>query len=254
MAVNIGGAKKAHSEPASKFSGFLKTGKEAAVMAAEADAKAQAAMDSIGKPWRFRIGKKELNKEFVVTFLDGDLNDEGMIDAPMFYEHTVFHAGRWQNVVCLESAKVENCPLCEAGDKNSMVCVLSVIDQTEFVKKDGTKGNNQKRLFVAKRTSLKILQKLATKRGGLAGCTFEISRSGEKEPSIGNMFEFVEKLDSKELKSKFGTDKEGKTLAVPFDYEAVIEYKDRDALLAVGFGSASASSSHSEGGDTEDEL
>ena len=59
---------------------------------------------------------------------------------------------------------------------------------------------NQRKLFVAKETTLKTLQKLASKpeRNGLAGCTFDVSRGPENTnpPGVGSTFDFVMKHKS----------------------------------------------------------
>lgn len=220
---------------------------------AEADAKAQAAAEAAGKPWRFRIDQKKLGVEYPITFIDGNLNDEGMIDAPVFYEHTVFFNGHWHNVICLESAQEEPCPLCENGHQPTLVMALSVIDHTEYPRKDGTKVKDQRKLFVCKRTSLKILQQIATKRGGLAGARFDVTRTAEKEPAVGNMFDFIGKTEIKELVAKYGT-KDGKPVFAPFDYAEALEYKDRKTLIELGFAKASASGGGASGGSTADEL
>ena len=69
------------------------------------------------------------NGECQVTFLDGVLDDELMLDVPMFYEHQVRLNGKWENFVCV--AETEPCPICEKGEsRNSLVGILTVIDHT----------------------------------------------------------------------------------------------------------------------------
>ena len=41
---------------------------------------------------------------------------------------------------------------------------------------------NTRKLFIAKNQTIKMLTKLAAKRGGLQGCTFDVARTGDKEP------------------------------------------------------------------------
>jgi hypothetical protein len=246
--------KPAQAAPKAPVKGvsFLHKGGSAKSMIEDAEAKAQAAMDAAGKPWRFRIDGKKLGQEFPITFVDGNLNDEGMIDCPVFYEHTLFMAGKWQNIICLESAQEEPCPLCEVGHGPYLACAMTIIDHSEYKRKDGSVAKDQKKLLIAKRTSLKVLQKIATKRGGLAGCRFEVTRTTEKEPNIGNMFEFVEKTDIKTLIEKFGKTKEGEVIFRPFDYGEVLDYMDRKTLIEKGYTKASAGGG--DGGATADEL
>lgn len=268
MAVSMKGKPTQTTNPKTGGMSFLKKGSEAAKALEEADQKAAAAAEAAGKMWRFRIGKDDIGKDFKITFLDGDLNDEGLLDGPMFYEHSVYHNGRWTNFVCLESLKEEPCPICEQGDSATLVQVLTVIDHTPYeIKKGEKKGQvvkDQKRLFVMKRSTIKQLQKLATKRGGLAGCTFDVTRTSDKDPNVGNMFDFGEKVPMADLKKKYGmvkVKKGGQEIEVPFaspvDYEEEIVFYTRKELLEMGIGvSGGGGISGGSGGsdDTDDEL
>ena len=88
-------------------------------------------------------------------------------------------------------------------------------------------------MFVCKRETFKRLQKIATKRGGLAGWTFDVSRIGDKSPSVGSDFDFVEKRDAAALMKAYGLEKDEVT---PHDYEEVLIYRDAGELKQLGFG------------------
>ena len=125
-----------------------------------------------------------------ITFLDGSLDADGMLDIPRFYQHTIQVGSGWESFVCTaEIDTSQPCPLCEGGDKPSLVGVMTVIDHSVFVQDKGPNAGkvykNQRRLFVAKEGTLKSLNKLAAKpeRNGLALCTFDVSRGPENKHS-----------------------------------------------------------------------
>ncbi len=207
--------------------GFLKKGMSAQNAMQAEESKAQQAAQEKGKLWRFYLKD---NEERRVTFLDGDLDASGMLDIFMYYEHTVFHNGKWTQFPCV--AEQEPCPICESGERAALVGVFTVVDHTPFKKKDGSTIERSRRLYVAKRNTVKILQTLATKREGLAGCTFDISRSGDKSPSAGNLFDFIQKDDMKDVAAAWGDD--GK----PADYSTEIVYRTRAQLIELGLAKA----------------
>jgi len=154
--------------------------------------------------------------------------------------------GSWDNhFVCTQD--IEPCPICEGGDQPSLVGVLTIIDHRIAKSKDGTKTyQDQQRLFVAKKDTIKVLQNLAGKRGGLAGCVFDIMRTGDKSPSVGNQFDFQEKVaDLKSLEVKYTretVDEKGVKKVVtkfkPANYETEIVFKPAKELRELGFGHA----------------
>ena len=86
--------------------------------------------------------------------------------------------------------------------KPSSVAVFSVIDHSSWTSPKGKIYKDLVKLFVVKRSSPTwgILQKQIEKRGGsLRGCRFEIERVGDKSPSVGNVLEFIEKIDATNL-------------------------------------------------------
>lgn len=229
--------KPAPSTPGKSGAGFnfLKTGAAAQAAVKAEEAKAQAYKEQHGRLWRFFMKEGESR---TLTFLDGTLNEDGLLDVPMVFEHTVMHAGKWENFVCTEEH--EPCPLCAEGDRHTLVGLFTIIDHTEHtIQKGPNQGKmvkNQRRLFVAKRTTLKQLQKLSEKRGGMAGCTFEVSRTGDKSPAVGDMFDFQQQNTADELHEYFGNDDEGNPIAVPADYAHEIIYRTADQLIELGVG------------------
>ena len=203
--------------------------------------------------WRFWIPEGE---EARVTFVDGTISPDGNIDFFMYYEHNLMLNGKWGNTfVCTKD--MEPCPICEAGDRSSFVGVFTVIDHREFKAKDGKIYKDSPRLFVAKKDTIKSLQMLGAKRGGLAGCTFDISRTGEKSASVGSMFDFQEKTSIEELQKKYvrkNTEGKIETFFVPADYFKECQYRTAAELREAIPSLTQASSSKPTGSVSAAEL
>lgn len=224
---------------------WLKKGAASASVAQQEAASAEQRKAEQGKMWRFWMKEGE---EARITFVDGDLSPEGFLLPPRFYEHNVYLNGSWNNLfVCPEMSNPEaheKCPICEGGDRPSLVALFTIIDHRVFKgKTDGKSYTNTPKILAAKSQTFEMLNKLAVKRGGLAGCTFDVSRMGDKSASVGSMFDFIEKGETEALKAKFtrtfiGDDKKEKTVSifVPTDYEKEIVYRDADELRKLGFG------------------
>lgn len=208
---------------------FLKRGKVAQEAFAKEEHKAE--MNSKNKTFRFFVPQ---DKDASITFLDGNLAD-GVLDIPFFYEHNVNMNGKWNNFfVCTQDE--EPCPICEGGSAASYVGIMTVIDHSEYTsKKDGKTYRDQPRLFVAKRDTIKMLQKIAVKRGGLRGCRFDVTRTGDKSPSVGSMFDFSEKYSEEALIKNFTAEK-----SQPLNYEEILSamYLPAKELRKMGFGSS----------------
>ena len=110
---------------------FLKHGKDAV----EAERREVADREARSKAvWRFWI---PTGGSTSITFLDGDLDPDGILAVPRWYEHQVFMNGNWRNwFVCVSEDEV--CPLCEGGDHASLVTGFTVLDHSEYTDKKGT--------------------------------------------------------------------------------------------------------------------
>lgn len=208
--------------------GFIKRGEAAkATMAQEDFKKEQRKKDRVYRYWI------PDGKQGCITFLDGNLSG-GMLDIPFYYEHNVNMNGKYGNFfICTQDT--EPCPICEGGLNASYVGVMTIIDHSEYKsQKDGKIHKDEIKLFVAKSETIKLLQQIAAKRGGLRGCTFDVFRSGEMSASVGSAFDFTEKLSEESLVSKYG-DK-----AKPLNYDEVLGamYISAKDLRAQGFGSS----------------
>ena len=219
---------------------FLKTGAASAKMMQQAAAEQEARRSQENKLFRFWMKEKE---EARITFVDGELAKEGALagylDPPLYYEHNLYLNGSWNNPYpCPEKTNPDSgdkCPICESGDRPSMVVLFTIIDHRSIPStKDKTKvWKDTKKLLVAKKGTFDLLTKHALKRGGLAGCTFDASRVGDKSASVGSMFEFVEKHDIKELQKLYMVErvdpktnlKIKMTNFTPADYEKEIQFR-----------------------------
>lgn len=211
---------------------FLQKGKAAHTALAKEDAAAEARKKAAGIR-RYWIPDSAEGK---ITFLDGDLGDEGLIDVVTFWEHQLKINGNWRNwFPCTQVT--EPCPICEGGDNASLVAVFTVLDHGKWTDKQGVTHENERRLFVCKRETLKRLQKIAAKRGGLKGCTFDVSRVGEKSAGVGDTFDFTEKRTPAQIAKAYNLKLED---VAPFDYEEAFTYHTADQLRELGFGTGTA--------------
>jgi hypothetical protein len=170
-----------------------------------------------------------------VTFVDGDLTDEGFLDILTYREHRLKGAPGKVPRFFTCTAEIEPCPLDEDGNDAYLAGALTIIDHREF-KSERTKKTYKfmPRLYIATKNTIKKLQHHATAQGGLAGCTFDIARIGENSPRVGTEFTFVQKNSIEELQATWmKTDEKTKkevTYFVPADYEREIGYIDAKTL------------------------
>lgn len=214
---------------------FLKRGKAAKLVADQEEKKAE--MRARNNIFRFWLPKDGTTS---ITFLDGNLVD-GILDIPFYHEHNVHMNGSWMNwFICTQDE--EPCPICEGGGSPAYVGVLSVIDHGEYTgKKDGLVHKDNLKLFVAKRDTIKLLQKYAVKRDGLRGCTFDVSRTGDKSAAVGSAFDFTEKLTEQQLLKKYKPAKDGELdRSKPVNYEEYLKglYQPASELRKLGFGTS----------------
>jgi hypothetical protein len=220
--------------------GWMKKGKAAAESMEQEEQKAQAAKEAAGKPRRYWMPP---NKDNMITFMDGALDDDGVLDMLMYYEHSMFLNGSYQNYfICTQDS--EPCPLCQGGDKPYLAGALTIIDHDKYTAKDGTVYEDQIKLFIAKRGTVKQLQKIAAKRGGLTGATFDVSRTGDKEAGVGNVFDYDETNTLKEIQKELPD-----TVCEPLDYGEFLEYRTADELRKLGFGTKAMGSADQSGSD-----
>lgn len=227
----------AATEASPKKGGFLMRGESARTALQEADARAAAAAEASDRLMRFYLDKKSGNDEATITFLDGDLMEDGRIDMPMWWEHRVSHAGRWQTFACIGAN--EPCPFCDAGDSPTLVGALTILNHTPYtIQRGPNQGKvlqDRRQLYVATRNTIKQLQKLAAKRGGLKYHTYDVSRSDNKSPRVGDLYQWNEAHDYETLAQHFAEQlKEDEKFLSPADYEKEVDYKTAAELAELG--------------------
>ena len=134
---------------------WMKTGNAAKAEVQKEEAKAAQAKEEAGKPRRFWMPN---DSETSITFLDGELDDDGALNVPMIREHQLYLHGHYRNwFVCTQDE--EPCPICEGGDKPNLIALFTVIDHSEFTAQNGVTYKDQIRVYAVKRNSLNMLQK-----------------------------------------------------------------------------------------------
>jgi hypothetical protein len=219
---------------------FMKKGKEGEVLTKQADAEVERRRSSGGNTI-FRYWMPD-GAEQRITFLDGELSEAGLLDVPRYWEHNLQINGSWKNwFPCTKDE--EPCPLCEIKAP-SLVYAFTIIDHREWEDKTGKTHQHERKLYICKGDTYKRLSKLAAKRDGMTGITFDVSRIGDKAENVGNDFDFVEKLSLKKLAKKYGMEKDGATennkVCQPYDYDEVIKYCTAEELREMGLGSGDA--------------
>ncbi|TAJ84523.1 hypothetical protein [Reyranella sp.] len=184
---------------------------------------------------RFRI---DVNEPARITFLDGALDEDGLLAVPSLYEHTVQLAGRWATFVCVGGG-AEPCPICDSGRPPALVAAFTVIDHRPYTIRRGPKAGtvvvDQRKLFVAKKSTLAKLQFKATTLGGLDGVTMAVTRLDTGDglsPGVGTEFDFVERTPLDVLAEKYGAE------GVPANYEQEFPYLPASRLIQLGLGRA----------------
>ena len=186
---------------------------------------------------RFRI---DVNEPARITFLDGALDEDGLLAVPSLYEHSVQLAGRWATFVCVGGGP-EACPICDSGRPPALVAAFTVIDHRPYTIRRGPRAGtvvvDQRKLFVAKKGTLARLQLKASTLGseGLAGATLAVTRldSGDGlSPGVGTEFDVVERTPLDVLAERYGAE------GVPANYEQEFPYLPASRLIALGLGRA----------------
>lgn len=239
-------------------SGLLMTGGAAkeALQRERALAK-QRDLDRENSVFRFYLKPEQ---EETITFLDGDLDEDGDLENICYYEHTINTKG-YPKYVCINdpSTGVE-CPICATGDNPYFATVFTVLVHKEWASKqdikDGIKHEASIQLFVAKSSVADKLRKKAKKYGGLAGVTFEVSRSNADAFNVGDDFDYVQKNTLAELVDGFPNevDKNGNTVVKPLDYNKVLQIYSESELHDLGFGTPTQAVGGEAGLDEDDLL
>jgi len=161
-----------------------------------------------------------MGEEAVIVFVD-DLG---------FYvkSHQLNIGGSWNNfVTCI--ADLQPCPICNSGNRPTLVGYYTVIDTRELVLKDGTKVKNRRVLFPAKNIAINMIADLKKKYNSLVGLAVKVKRYGQKSPNCGDYFEVIsdKRIALKSLGNEADT---------PYNYEKLLAPPTPEELQMLGFG------------------
>jgi hypothetical protein len=199
---------------------FLKSGDEGRKFFEEEKQrqKEQAEQGNV-REWRFKLSPSSTG---YVVFLDD-------IDAFLLehqYSRNVNGKTNYYNYeTCIRDIEGE-CPLCENGNNASLVSVASIIDFTEYTKKDGTKTGPRKKIIVLKKGGTERFLRKQEKLKGLKYKKFEIFRSSDpKGEATGTDVEYEKDVDPDVLKKFCPEGQDANEWLKPFDYNKIFKPK-----------------------------
>jgi hypothetical protein len=230
-------SQSSQTSAAPKFN-WLKTGEAAKQAQKVEEMRQQQAKEAANRMRRFRLKD---GKEARITFLNGLIDKDGILEIPKWYEHEVQVNGFYKKFTC--TAEVEQdvpCPLCAANDKPDYVGCATIINHTPYIIQNGENAGktieNQRQLFVGKLGTIAGLSKIAIKRGGLKGLTMDVSRTGDKKPNVGDVFDVVDQVTNwNQFRAKYNLKPEDIEPANLYEENPYIPAAD---LIALGIGKA----------------
>lgn len=187
--------------PAVAGKSFLMRGAAAHAANATEQTKADLAQSQAGFRFWLKVGGENR-----ITFIDGVLDTDGALAIPYWYEHRLMIANRLQNIVCYETLHDAGpCPVCNHNHRTQLVAGLSIINHTPYTIQSGQNAGktlqHRRQMFVAPRTAIGTLQKLAEKRGGLVGHCFDVHRKENKDPRVGSVYDYVGLVTQEQVNS-----------------------------------------------------
>lgn len=143
-----------------------------------------------------------------------------------FNEHQFQANGSYYNYeTCIKDIEGE-CPLCESGNRFAPVGVMTIIDLTEYKKKDGTVSKPRKKIIVLKQGGRERFLRKQKKLGGLTFKKFELYRSKDpKGEATGTEIEYEKDVDPEVLRQFAPEGVDANEWLKPFDYEELFKPK-----------------------------
>lgn len=185
----------------------------------EAERRSAGSKDDV-KGWRFKLA-------YDATGYIVPLDDLSFY----FNEHQFQAKGSYYNYeTCIKYLEGE-CPLCESGNRFAPVGVLSVIDLTEYKKKDGTMSKPRKKILVLKQGGRERFLRKQKKLGGLAFKKFEVYRAKDpKGEATGTEVEYMKDVDPELLKQFAPEGVDPVEWLKPYDYAELFAPKSATEL------------------------
>lgn len=201
-----------------------------------------------------------VGKSCTVVFLD---------DNPFtIYEHQLKIGGNFRNWYSCRlgfDEKDPSCPLCDAmrdrriPNKRNYVGFLTIIDVTGWTGDRGEKIVNTRQLYSMGAETLKRMRVIKQKKTSLVGAMFEITRTGDRSPGCGDMWDFVKVVDPfKDEKFFYHSRIENKLIANdPCNYREMlspVSSADMRKLVSSGYSSFESADENVESGADEDAV
>lgn len=177
-----------------------------------------------GKPRRFWL----LPKESTTVILCDD-------DPKCTFEYDVCINGKWGNFfTCTRRINGEDlwAPHTEKIQmKRSYMGFLTVIDETEYVAKNGTTYSHNKKVLPLTSKSIEAFKTRKANRGGsLVGCKFSVTRTdADKSLRIGDVWDFLETVDLSTIKNAQGEIVD----TTPVNYEEFLAPRPKAEILEI---------------------
>lgn len=250
--------------------GWLQTGADSLALQQRDQEEFQERSKGFKLPHRFFLKRGE---ETELTFIDGDLDRDGNLTPPRFFEHCIQNAdGKLVYYVCPKRTNPKvyhDCPLCNSGDKAYLVAMFTVIDHSIYTNQEtGDTYQDRVRLFAAKPQVFDMLNFQAKQNDGLGCARFRVQRLGQKAAATGDTFDFIEKEERQPLRNRYfrveepteemilEAEQEGLpapvpkrvTNFIPVDYAKDIPFYTPDQLADMGLGQLQASANANIGG------
>lgn len=160
-----------------------------------------------------------------IVFLDGDNSEDEPIGN---YKEHQFESttGRWPNFASCTGA-AGGCVFCKAGVRAYDAFPFTIIQiKPVWTDRDGNEHKNQRKLLIAKKESMQRLLRQIEKREGLAGTVWNVYRSNQRAYTIGDDWEFVEKVGDEDDTAKQRRRAVAKKLELDKDKCDRIDYRE----------------------------
>ena len=131
-----------------------------------------------------------------------------------FWEHQLQIDGNWRNwATCVRGLEgYKYCPICKLSDKikkfwRYYAGAYKIIDHNEWTDRSDVFHKDTPLLMIARKDSLAVFRNHANIRSGLVGCRYNVFRSGSKSASIGDDWNFLEKITEEQMVEMYGDEK-----------------------------------------------
>lgn len=146
-----------------------------------------------------------------------------------YYEHYIVEGNNWKDAireVCIgESA----CPLCANNVKRNQVWLITVVDTSQWVDKQGAIHKNEKKIIKLNNENALIFKSMKKQYGGLRGKRFQILRAKKEDSNIGSSFSPMMKDGKMICYDLDAQAAQGKDVS-PLDYKKWLAPKSVDEL------------------------